>query len=391
MKTQLLRRVLRGEDPRNPAVRRRCGSLAGIVGILLNLLLFGGKLAAGLVSGSVAVVADAVNNLSDAASSVVTLAGFRMAGRASDRKHPFGHGRMEYVAGLVVAMAILLMGIELARSALWALVRRTQADFSPLTALILAAAILVKLFLFWFNRTLGRAIDSAAMEAAAADPLSDMASTGVVLLSALAGHFFHLHVDGLAGLLVAVFILKTGWEAAMDTLDPLLGRPMDPRLADEVNRLAGQYPHILGLHDLVYHDYGPGMAMLTLHAEVPAELDVLTVHRQIDLLERDLWVSRGIEAVIHMDPVLRDPETERLRRRAACFARELDPALTVHDVQRSQDGDRTALRLEVAVPYGLAVDPEEIRRVMTEKLRGVDPSIVPAIRVEHSFVEEEPR
>ena len=385
----LIRVILGGGDPADPEVRRRSGARAGLVGILLNLILFGGKLVVGLLSASVAIVADAVNNLSDAAASVVTLAGFRMAGRKADRKHPFGHGRMEYVAGLVVAMAILLMGVELGQAALKALFHPAETDFSAAVALVLCAALGGKYFLFRFDRKLGEKLDSSALEAAAADSLSDMASTAVVLLSALAGRLFHIHVDGLAGLLVAAFILKTGWEAAMDTLDPLLGRPMDPELAEEAALLAGKYPDILGLHDLVYHDYGPGRAMLTFHAEVPAELDVLTVHRQIDLLERELWVRRGVEAVIHMDPVLMDPETDRLRRRAACFARELDPSLTVHDVQRGQEDGKTVLRLEVAIPYGLALDPGEVRRVLTEKLRGVDPGVEPSVRVERSFVEED--
>ena len=387
--TDLLIRVILGDgDPGDPEVRRRSGARAGWVGILLNLLLFGGKLAVGLLTASVAIVADAVNNLSDAAASVVTLAGFRMAGRKADRKHPFGHGRMEYVAGLVVAMAILLMGLEVGQSALRALFHRTDTGFSWVTLLVLAGAIGVKGFLFCFDGKLGRLLDSPVLEAASADSLSDMASTAMVLLSALVGRLFHIQVDGLAGLLVAVFILKTGWEAAMDTLDPLLGRPMDPALAGEVEELAQQYPDILGIHDLVYHDYGPGRAMLTFHAEVPAELDVLTVHTQIDRLERDLWVRRGVEAVIHMDPVLRDPETERLRRRAACFARELDPSLTVHDVQLVHEEGGTGLRLEVAIPYGLDVDPEEVRCRMTEKLRGAAPELEPAVRVERSYVEE---
>ena len=391
MREKLIQLLLGGGDPKDPAVRQHCGSRTGAVGIGLNFLLFLGKLGAGLLTGSVAIAADAVNNLSDAASSGMTLVGFRMAGREADGRHPFGHGRMEYVAGLVVALAILLMGVEVGKSALTALFHPEDTLFSGLAVGVLCASIGVKCFLFWLDREVGRTIGSSAVEAAAADSLADMASTGVVLLSMLAGHLFHLRLDGPAGLLVAVFILKTGWDAAADTLDPLLGRPMDPALAGEVEELASHYPDILGIHDLVYHDYGPGRAMLTFHAEVPAELDVLTVHRQIDLLERALWVRRGVEAVIHMDPVLRDPETERLRRRAACFARELDPALTVHDVQLVRENGERFLRLEAAIPYGMDLDPEEVRRFLTEKLSGAAPDITPSVRVERSYVEEDPR
>ena len=278
----ILRLCLGGEDPQSPHVRRRCGTISGGMGIFLNLLLAGSKMLAGLITASVAMTADGLNNLSDAATSVVTLIGFRLAGQEADEEHPFGHGRMEYVAGLVVSMAILLMGIEVGRSAVDSLLHGSDTQFSPLAVGILCAAILVKFWMFWFNRTLGRHIGSAAMEATAADSLSDTLSTAVVLLSTLVSHFFDLHVDGLAGLLVCIFILKTGWEAARDTLDPLLGRPMDPELAADIDRLAVGHNHILGIHDLVYHDYGPGRAMMSFHAEVPADGDLLEIHDIID-------------------------------------------------------------------------------------------------------------
>ena len=243
------------------------------MGIVLNSLLFLAKLAAGLAAASVAMVADAVNNLSDAATSVVTLVGFRLAGQAADADHPFGHGRIEYVSGLIVSLAILLMGFEVGRSALDSLLHPEPVQATPVTLVILAAAIAVKLWMFWFNRALGRAIGSAAMEAAAADSLSDSASTAAVLLSALLGQVVSFPIDGLAGLAVAVLILKTGWEAARSTLDPLLGRPMDPELAADIDKLVLGHDQILGIHDLVYHDYGPGRAMMSFHAEVPADGD----------------------------------------------------------------------------------------------------------------------
>ena len=258
----LIRLCLSGGSPQSPEVRRRAGTIAGGVGILLNILLFLGKLIAGLVSSSVAMVADAVNNLSDAATSVVTLVGFRLAGQAADAEHPFGHGRIEYVSGLIVSLAILLMGVEVGRSALDSLLHRALVQTSPVCLAILAAAIAVKLWMFCFNRALGRAIGSAAMEATAADSLSDMASTAVVLLSALLGQAVDLPIDGLAGLAVAVLILKTGWDSARSTLDPLLGQPMDPELAADIDRLVLSHDKILGIHDLVYHDYGPGRAMM---------------------------------------------------------------------------------------------------------------------------------
>ena len=298
-----------GADPGDPQVRQRCGSVSGGVGIVLNALLFLGKLLSGLATGSIAVVADAFNNLSDAASSVITLVGFRLAGQDADQEHPFGHGRMEYLTGLVVALAILLMGVEIGKSSLEKIFSPEVTTFSWMAVVILFLSILVKLWMFFFNRTLGRRIGSAAMEATAADSLSDSVSTGVVLLSTLISHFLHVQVDGFAGLLVAVFILKTGWDSARETLDPLLGRPMDPSLAADIDRLVLSHPHILNIHDLVYHDYGPGRAMMSFHVEVPAGCDLLEIHDVVDHIERELKERHHIETVIHVDPVVNDERT----------------------------------------------------------------------------------
>ena len=315
---------LRGGSADDPATRRRCGTIAGVTGIAANVLLSLGKAAAGLITGSVAMVADAANNLSDAAVSVATLIGFRLAGQKADADHPFGDGRIEYVTGLVVAMAILLMGFEVGRSAVDSLLHPAQTRFSMAAVIILCLSILVKVGLFFFNRALGRAIGSAALEATAADSLSDTASTAVVLLSTLLASRFSFPVDALAGLAVAVLILKAGWGAAKDTLDPLLGRPMNPELAADIDRLVVGHDKILGIHDLVYHDYGPGRAMMSLHAEVPADSDFLEIHDIIDHIERELHAKHHIDAVIHTDPVVADERTDALRAQVARLAREID-------------------------------------------------------------------
>lgn len=384
----LLRAAIRNGDPADPEVRRRCGALSGGVGIVLNLLLAGGKLAAGLITSSVAIIADGINNLSDAATSVVTLIGFRIAGQKADADHPFGHGRFEYIAGLVVSLAILLMGLEVGRSSLSALFHRDEVLFSPVAMVILCVAIAVKLWLFLFNRALGRAIDSAAMEAAAADSLSDTLSTGVVLLSALAGQFLHIHVDGLAGLLVAAFILKTGWESVRDTLDPLLGRPMDPDLARDIDEIAVSHENILGIHDLVYHDYGPGRAMMSFHAEVPAEGDLLVLHDMIDHVEQELKERHHIDTVIHMDPVVRDERTETTRKRVAELAREIDPGITIHDFRMVPGLTHTNLIFDLVLPYSSTLTEKEANSAMTQKLQSLDPCYCPVIQVEHSFVDD---
>lgn len=377
-----------GADPKDPAVRGRYGTLSGSVGIALNALLFLGKLLAGLLTGSIAVVADAINNLSDAASSVVTLIGFRLAGQEADESHPFGHGRMEYLTGLVVALAILLMGFEIGRSSVEKILAPEELAFSWLAMGILAASIGVKLWMYCFNRTLGRTIGSAAMEATAADSLSDAVSTAVVMAATMAGHFFQLHIDGMAGLLVAAFILKTGWEAAKDTVDPLLGRAMDPELAREIDRLALEHPYILGVHDIVYHDYGPGRAMMSFHAEVPSDADFLDVHDMIDHIEREMKQRYGIETVIHMDPVVNDERTMALREQVAALARQIHPAATIHDFRMTAGPRHTNLLFDLAVPYSCKQKDEQVKQLMEEKVRGLSGRYYAVVSVDRSFVEE---
>ena len=383
----LIRACLRGGDPRDPAVRRRCGTVAGGVGVALNALLSLGKLAAGLATASVAMVADGVNNLSDAASSVVTLVGFRLAGQEADADHPFGHGRIEYVTGLIVALAILLMGVEVGKSAVDALLHPAPVQATPLSLIILLASMTAKLWMFFFNRALGRAIGSQAMEATAADSLSDMASTGVVLLSALLSGRVSFPVDGLAGLAVALLILKTGWEAARDTLDPLLGRPMDPELAADIDRLVLGHGQILGIHDLVYHDYGPGRAMMSFHAEVPADGDFLALHDLIDHIERELKARHHIETVIHMDPVVQDERTSQLRDRVADLAREVDPALTIHDFRITPGPSHTNLIFDLVVPYGFRLTDAQVRSELNRRIKALSKRYYPVVRVERSYVD----
>ena len=383
-----IRLCLRGRDPQSPGTRQRCGDLSGGIGIALNLLLFLGKLLAGVLAASIAVTADAFNNLSDAASSAVTLVGFRLAGQKADEEHPFGHGRMEYLAGLAVAFLILMVGADLAKSSVQKIVHPEPAVFSTLSAGILAASIAVKLWMFFFNRALARRIQSAALSATAADSLSDVCATGVVLLGLTAGHFFQLSLDGWLGLAVALFILRTGWRAAKDTVDPLLGRPMDRELAADIDRIVLGHDDILGVHDLVYHDYGPGRAMMTLHAEVPADGDFLELHDVIDHIERELKTKHHVETCIHMDPVVRDADTEALRARVAELAREIDPALTVHDLRVTAGPIHTKVLFDVLVPYRFRLSDAQVRSALCEAVQGLSERYVPTIQVDHSYIEE---
>ena len=354
-------------EPQDPEARRRCGILSGGIGIALNLLLFGGKLTAGILTASIAITADAFNNLSDAASSVVTLVGFRLAGREADEEHPFGHGRMEYLAGLAVAMLILLVGVELAQSSLQKIIHPEPVSFSVLSAGILSASILVKLWMFWFNRGLSRAIRSAALAATAADSLSDAAATGTLLLGLLAGHFLKLPLDGWLGLAVALFILRTGWGAAKDTVDPLLGRAMDPELAADIDRIVLGHEYILGIHDLVYHDYGPGRAMMSLHAEVPADADFLEVHDVIDHIERELKARHHIETSIHMDPVVEDEQTNRMRTYIKHMVHQMGDGFSMHDFRMVPGQTHTNLIFDVVVPFEYEPSDSQIIAKLQQK------------------------
>lgn len=346
----------------DPAVRRAYGILCGAVGIGLNLLLFAGKFLAGLLSGSIAITADAFNNLSDAGSSVVTLVGFHMAAKKADEDHPFGHGRMEYISGLIVAGAILLVGVELAKSSVEKILHPEEIELSWVSVGILCAAILVKLWMFYFNRTLGKRIDSAAMCATAADSLSDVAATSAVLLGTLVGGFTGLHIDGWVGILVAVFILRAGWGAAKDTLDPLLGQSPDPTLVHAIEKTVLAHEIVTGIHDLIIHDYGPGRSMLSLHAEVPMDADMLAVHDVIDDIERELKEKFHIEAVIHMDPIAtKDPLTNELKAKVAGLVQQIDPAMTIHDFRMTQGPHHQNLIFDVVVPHSSDLTDEEVK------------------------------
>lgn len=383
----IIRACLKGDDPNAPQTRRRCGTVAGGVGIFLNLLLCSGKLAAGLVTSSVAIVADAVNNLSDAFTSVITLVGFRLAGQDADADHPFGHGRLEYITGLIVALAVLLMGFEVGRSALDALLSPVPFQSTTLSLVILCTAIAVKLWMFFFNRSLGRALNSPAMEATAADSLSDVASTSVVLVSSLVGPFVSFPIDALAGLVVSGLILKTGWQAAQDTLNPLLGRPMDPELAADIDTLVLGHEKILGIHDLVYHDYGPGRAMMSFHAEVPADADFLEIHDIIDHIERELKSKHNIETVIHMDPVVCDERTDELHRQVAELAQAMDPTITIHDFRLTPGPIHTNLIFDVVIPYGFRLTDNQVCTELNQQIKALSARYYPVIQVDHSFID----
>ncbi|WP_297211917.1 cation diffusion facilitator family transporter [uncultured Flavonifractor sp.] len=388
MTERLVRRFIPDwENVGDPAVRERYGILSGGVGIFLNLLLSAGKMLAGLLTGSIAVTADAFNNLSDAGSSVVTLVGFKLAGQKADDGHPFGHGRMEYLAGLLVSLLILMVGVELGKSSFEKILRPEPVAFSALSVAILAASILVKLWMCLFNRKLGRRIGSAAMEATATDSLSDMAATSAVLAGTLVGGLTGLCVDGWIGLVVAVFILRAGWGAARDTIDPLLGSAPDPALVKQIQEVVLSHEQVVGMHDLVIHDYGPGRRMCSFHAEVPQNADIMAAHDAIDHIEREIYQKFGVETTVHMDPIAtEDEQVNRLREQVRGLVRQLDPEMTIHDFRVTRGPQHTNLIFDVVVPHRYKLSDEELARRIEELVRGLNPDYYTVLQLDRSYV-----
>lgn len=375
------------EDTQDPKVRQAYGMLCGAVGIFLNLCLFAGKFAAGTLSHSIAITADAFNNLSDAGSSIITLIGFRMAGQKPDPDHPFGHGRIEYISGLLVSVIILLMGLELLKSSVTKILHPETPVFSPVVLLILISSILVKCYMFLYNKELGKKLDSTAMAATATDSFSDMLATAVVLLSTLAAHFTNLAIDGWCGFLVGLFICYAGYTAAKDTISPLLGQAPDKAFVQQINDTVMAHEGILGIHDLIVHNYGPGRILISLHAEVPADGDILTLHDLIDNIEHELHNTLNCHAVIHMDPVkVGDEETARKKGMVKEILAEIDSALTMHDFRIVAGPTHTNLIFDVVTPYGFPLSDEALIREINGRVQAKAPDCFTVIEVDQQMV-----
>ena len=375
------------KDYENAQVRRAYGTLCGSVGICLNILLFIGKYFAGTLSGSIAIVADSFNNLSDAGSSLITLLGFRLAGKKPDPDHPYGHGRIEYISGLIVAFLILLMGFELAKSSIAKILSPEPMQAGWLPAAILVASICVKVYMFLYNRAVGKKIDSAAMAATATDSLSDSIATTVVLLSMGVAHFFHVNIDGFAGLAVALFILYAGYGAAKDTLAPLLGQAPDPELVKRVTDIVMAHPEVIGIHDLVVHDYGPGRKMVTLHTEVDGKGDFFTLHDAIDNIERELTAECGCHATIHMDPIESDNETVlAMREKVAELVKRIDPAITIHDFRLVPGKTHTNVIFDAVVPPGLPMTDEAVAERIRLLVADAYPNYYAVVDIDQAYV-----
>lgn len=356
-------------DHADPAVRRAYGILCGGIGIFLNILLFIGKFIAGTIASSVSIVADAFNNLSDAGSSVVTLIGFRLSGKKPDPEHPYGHGRIEYVSGLIVAMVIILMGFELMSSSIGRIIHPESTEFSLVSLGILIVSILVKAYMFFYNRATAKKIDSVAMKATATDSLTDCIATLAALISMLTGKLFDWKIDGWCGAFVSLFVLYSGFNAARDTISPLLGQPPSTELVKDIEETVMAHEGILGMHDLVVHDYGPGRMMMSLHAEVPAKADILEMHDRIDNIEKELNEKFMCEAVVHMDPVENDDaETNLVKERVLEIVHGIDPELKMHDFRIVRGPSHTNAIFDIVVPFNFKLSDSELRSAINDKL-----------------------
>lgn len=374
------------ENVHDPNVRDAYGTLSGVVGILLNLLLSAGKFAAGVLTSSIAITADAINNLSDAGSSIVSLVGFKMAKEPAHKDHPFGHGRIEYIAGLIVSLIIILMGFELAKSSASKIFHPEPMQFSRLSLIILLCSIAVKLWMSVFNKRLGQLINSPTLRATATDSLSDTIATSVVVLCMIVHYFFQVNIDGIAGLIVACFILFAGYNTAKDTLSPLLGQPPDPEFVQAVNDMVLSHPDIIGIHDLIIHNYGPGRTMMSLHAEVPNEADVMQLHDTIDIIEHELKQKFRCDAVIHMDPILiDDTQTILMREKLAILVRSIDAGCTIHDFRMTKGPSHTNLIFDLVIPYQCPLSEEEAVRQVKEKVHQLDGHYYAVIQVDRNY------
>ncbi len=387
--TQLLIRLFikRPEDTKDPAVRTAYGNLASIVGMACNILLCLGKLTAGTLFGSIAIMADALNNLSDASSNIVSLIGFRLASKAPDAEHPYGHARYEYLAGLVVSVTILAIGLSLGKESIGKVLHPTPVAFSWLSVAVLAASILVKLWMSGFNRKVGQLIGSETLLATAADSRNDVLTTSAVLLATVLCSLTGWDIlDGLMGVAVAAFILWSGWGLVMDTLSPLLGETPSPELVEHIEQTVMSYPGVLGMHDLMVHDYGPGHQFASLHVEFPAETDPLSAHDVIDNIERDFLKKDNLQVTIHYDPIVTsDAQVGVLRSRLMEKVRRIDPQLSIHDLRIVPGETHTNVLFDLVFPAGYTGDQNAVLAEMCSFVTEQDPKYSCIIKLEQSY------
>lgn len=381
---------IKNKDIRSPEARQAYGMLCGALGIFFNVLLALGKFAAGMLSGSIAIMADAANNLSDAGSSLIVLFGFKMAGQKPDTDHPFGHGRIEYISGLLVSMLIIFMAFELMKSSVDTILHPGEIKFEPVILVILIASILVKFYMFLYNRSIGKKFHSEAMLATSMDSLSDMGATLVVLVSMLVSYYSSIQIDGICGVLVALLIFYAGFNSAKETINPLLGQPPEPEFVRRIEEIVLSEEEIVGIHDLIVHNYGPGRVMISLHAEVPADGDILALHDMIDNVEHRLKNELHCAAVIHMDPVsTKDEHTLELKRVVTQIVKEIDPVLSIHDFRVVKGPTHTNLIFDMVVPFDFSMSDVDVADKVQNKIWKYNQAYFAVIEIDKAYTATE--
>lgn len=356
-----------------PEVRAAYGKLSGIVGIVCNILLFAAKIIIGIMSSSVAIVADAVNNFTDAASSIISLIGFRLSEKPADKEHPYGHGRYEYLAAMGIAVLIIVIGIELFKSGIEKILNPAIIFFSFPLGLVLILSIVLKLWMMAFNRYAGGKINSKALLAASADSRNDVIATTAVLVSAIFSHIFNIDLDGWMGVGVSIFILTSGFGIVKDTIDPMLGNAPNPEYIESIKTKILSYPGVLGMHDLIVHDYGPCRKFASVHVEMAAEEDVIETHDVIDNIERDMLEEIGLHLIVHFDPVVtNDTSTQNLRRLIEDVVTQIDASLTIHDLRVVQGSTHTNLVFDCVAPYEIKISDSTLKELIEEKVKGIN-------------------
>ena len=368
------------------SLRGAYGKLCGALGIILNILLFGIKLFAGIISGAISITSDAFNNLTDAASSLISLIGFRMSEQKADKDHPFGHGRFEYISGFIVSMLIILVGFELGKTSVEKMISPEAVEFSIAAVIILAVSIAVKAYMAFYNFRIGKKISSASMKATATDCLSDCIATSAVLLSLVIAKVFSVNIDAYCGLAVSGFIMFSGLRSAKETIDPLLGGAPDGEYIQRITDIVYSYGEVKGIHDLIVHDYGPGRTMISLHAEVSADADLLETHDMIDNIEKELRSRLHCDAVIHLDPIVTDDEVvNTVREKVAALVKCVDTRLTIHDFRMVTGPTHTNVIFDVVVPFELKKSEDEIREAMETIVRSIDGNYFAVINIDKSY------
>lgn len=357
------------DDVNNPIIRQKYGTLSSITGIICNIILFTLKYIMGTLSNSISIVSDAFNNLSDCASCLVTLLGYKMASKPADKDHPFGHGRIEYLTSLIIAVLVILVGIELLKSSVTKIIHPDEVQFSIIALISLIFSIAVKLWMSFFNTKLGKKINSTVMIATAKDSRSDVIATSATLIALLASLFTKLPVDGIMGIIVSVFILKAGYEIVKDTVDELLGKPADPELVEKIKNCVLKNEKMLGIHDLVIHNYGPGNMIGSCHVEVACNENIMTVHDIVDDIEREIYKQLKVVMTIHMDPIETDDKlTNEAKELVIKIINEIDPSLSIHDFRIVHGETHTNLIFDILVPYEIKLDNDAIKGMIDEKL-----------------------